>query len=509
MKKILLGICIFCFAAIANAQTCPQIEGFTPVPVRFGINVFGFPESVVPTVPLYWNRFYTVDELTGLLVPSFCTYTGDPNLHEYAACACFLTGVYFRRITDVCDPTPCGGDLSLPGLPITNTGNSSGNWSQAATWVANAVPDISSSLSVMITKSAQLDADLDFAKDHWLIFTSGNSSIVAGKTVTLNSIIQIYPAAQLENFGTLNGSGQILGSVVNSGTLSPGNSPGKFTIVGNYTATNTAVHQIEIAAADLYDTISVTRDSTFPGGNAVLNGTLNVALINGFLPSAGEGYKIFTYRSATGTFANINLPVLPAGLSWSINYNASDITLQVNSITLPLTIVYAGVYRQNSGIQVDWKTANEINVKDYKVERSTDGVYFSSIGIVNAQGAGANSYNWFDGSPANGNNYYRIRANDIDGKFMYSQILLINTRGNKVSIYPNPIKRGEMLLLNMQDATAAKIEIINTAGQLLYSKAAQLTGTISISVPSSWPAGQYFLRVISGNKVEMKKIVLQ
>jgi len=182
MKKILLNLCIFSVVATVNAQTCPQIEGLTPIVVRLGTGAFG-PESAFPMVPLYWNRYYKLNELTGLLESQTCTFTGDPNLHEVALCVCYVTGSFFRRVTDVCDPTPCGGDV-LPQLPITNNNNPSSNWSQGATWVGNLVPDMSSSLSVVITKSTRIDADLNFPINQWLILTAGNSSILSGQTMT-------------------------------------------------------------------------------------------------------------------------------------------------------------------------------------------------------------------------------------------------------------------------------------------------------------------------------------
>jgi Secretion system C-terminal sorting domain len=510
MRKILLFTGILFMASFANAQTCiPEFEALKPIQVRFGIGAFG-PESAYPTIPLYWNRFYKLDESTGQLVAETCTYTGDPNIHEVALCVCYVTGTHFRRVTDVCDPTPCGGDLPLPGVPITNNNSSSSNWSQAATWMANQVPDISSALSVMAAKSIQIDADLDLSNSHWLILSAGNSSILSGKTITCNSLIQIYPAAQLENFGTLKGSGKIFGSLLNSGVLSPGNSPGKFTIVGNYTASSTAVHQIEIASANLYDTISIVKDVSFASGNAVLNGTLNVSLLNGFLPSSGDVYKIITFTSATGAFTNINLPALPTGLSWGINYNATDVTLQVNTVALPATFKYIRAYKQNCGVQVDWGSEKEINVKNYEVERSTDGNSFSKAGTVIANGSATNRYDWFDASPANGNNYYRIKAVDIDGKFMYSAILLVKIADvNKVTVYPNPVKKGATLQLSLQNITASKIEIINAVGQMLYRKTGKLTGSMSIPVSSSWACGQYLLRVISEKKVEIQKILVQ
>jgi hypothetical protein len=511
MKKFLLIACIVGFAVSLHAQTCPQIEGLTPIPLRFGTNIYGFPESVFPTVPLYWNRFFKVDELTGQLVSAGCSYTADPNIHELAGCACILTGAYFRSVTDLCDPTPCGGETNLPQLPITNPNNPASAWSQSATWLANQVPDISSSLSVMISKSTQVDVDLSFPLNHWLILTAGNSSVLTSKTITVNSIIQVYPAAQLENFGTIKGSGQINGSLINSGTLSPGNSPGKFTIVGNYTATGTAVHEIEIAAANLYDTINLTRDSSFPGGNASLNGTLNVRLLNGYTPSSGDSFTIMNYRSATGSFANANLPALPAGLSWSLHYNPTGITLQVNAVALPLSFLYTKAYRQNAGVQLTWGTADEINVKNFSIERSANGSYFNKVGTVDASGARTNNYNWFDASPAKGDNYYRIKANDLDGRFMYSGIQLINiiTGKNDVIVYPNPVNRTEMLQLNLQNNTAATIEIINTGGQVLYSRQGKFTGNISIPVSNHWPAGQYTVRMIIENKTVVKKILLR
>ena len=505
MKRILLlQICILCMAAMGRAQSCPGIEGLTPITVRFGIN-----DSNFPTIPLYWNRFFKANESTGYLEAVTCSYTGDPNLHEFAYCACFLTGLYCRMVTDVCDPTPCGGYVPAQPLPKTNNGNGSSGWSQAATWTAAAVPDISNSIAVLITKSVQVDQDLNIPKDHWLSLSAGNSSILSGSTVVCNAVIQVYTSAQLENFGTLKGSGQIAGSFTNSGILSPGNSPGKFSVVGNYTATATAVHQIEIAASNLYDTISIAKDASAPGGAAVLNGTLNVSLLNGFAPSSGDSYKIMTYTSATGNFTNVNLPALRTGLSWAVNYNATDITLQVSGV-LPVTISSINVQKKNNGVQVDWTTENEINVQNYEVESSADGIYFSKGGSVNANAGAINHYSWFDALPVNGKNYYRIKAIDADGKFKYSKILLINIAGsNQVAIYPNPVKKGAMLQLDLQNTKATAIEISNEFGQVLYRKAGELTGNISIAVPAVWPAGQYLLTVISNDKFMTRKILVE
>jgi hypothetical protein len=88
MKKIILHIISRFIILHAGAQTCPDIDGLSPAPVMFAMNG-GNPQSSFATIPLYWNRFYKVDELTGQIVPDGCTYTGDPNIHAFAACICF------------------------------------------------------------------------------------------------------------------------------------------------------------------------------------------------------------------------------------------------------------------------------------------------------------------------------------------------------------------------------------------------------------------------------------
>ena len=73
-------------------------------------------------------------------------------------------------------------------------------------------------------------------------------------------------------------------------------------------------------------------------------------------------------------------------------------------------------------------------------------------------------------------------------------------------VYPNPAKRGESLRVSLQNIIANKIEIINAAGQVVYSNSSKLTGSISIPLPGVLSAGQYILRVICAAEVKLQKI---
>ncbi len=504
MKKIILFTIITCIACNGYAQPCGEVEGVKPIQLIYALNGNN-PETSYPMIPGNWNRFYKLDETTGDLIADGCAFPCCPLV---AGCVCFVQGIRFRSVTPPCNTDPCGTLPATSRMPITDVNSNAGTWSNVSTWAGGQVPIVSSSPAVVISKSLQIDADLILLADHWLILTAGNSTLMSGQTITNNSQLRIYPAANFENLGTLKGAGQVWGNLTNSGTLSPGNSPGKFIKTGNYTATQTALHEIEIAAANSYDTIDVAQDVSFTSGNASINGTLNVSLLNGFIPSLNDTFKIFSFASSTGYFTSTNLPALPASLHWAIHYNAADITLTVDAGVLPLNFTSINAYNKSTGAQINWTTVNEINVKTFDVEKSENGIQFSNVKSINAGGIGA--YGWFDANPLAGNNYYRIKAVDIDGKFAYSAVKSVKfTQSKPFSLYPNPASRGSSLQLVVPHDMADKIEIINTTGQVVYTNSIKQTGNITIHLPYALAPGLYVVKITSGNKIQTQKIEIR
>lgn len=113
--------------------------------------------------------------------------------------------------------------------------------------------------------------------------------------------------------GKITGTGSILANVAsNSGTISPGNSPGLLTFSSNLTLLSSSVLNMEIAGTNLslFDRIAVN-------GTFALGGTLNV-LTNGYAPQAGDSFQIFNFNPSmlSGTFSVTNFGSLGAGLAW-------------------------------------------------------------------------------------------------------------------------------------------------------------------------------------------------
>jgi hypothetical protein len=129
--------------------------------------------------------------------------------------------------------------------------------------------------------------------------------------------------------GTVRGNGNILGNVQNGGLILPGNSLGALHISGNYSQTSAGKLLIELAGTTpgtQYDQLLIT-------GGATLDGTLQVSLLNGFVPSAGDSFDLLTTTSSiAGTFANEQLPLLAGGLIWNLSYGPNDVILSVGGV---------------------------------------------------------------------------------------------------------------------------------------------------------------------------------
>jgi hypothetical protein len=105
--------------------------------------------------------------------------------------------------------------------------------------------------------------------------------------------------------GTLSGSGTIDASVRNAAEIDVGGpgAAGLLTITGNYTQTSSGVLSLGIGgynAGTDFGQLAV-------GGTATLDGTLNVSLLNGFVPQSGDAFAILTFASESGTFATLNV----------------------------------------------------------------------------------------------------------------------------------------------------------------------------------------------------------
>ena len=165
---------------------------------------------------------------------------------------------------------------------------------------------------------------------------------------------------------------------------------------------------------------------------------------------------------------------------------------------LPLHLINFSGAVVNNANTLQWKTADEVNTKEFILERSTDGSSFTSIAAIAAKGFGNGLYVHNDAGIFTGKLYYRLKMVDIDGKFSYSNIISLTTQqNNKISVYPNPAK--DLITVQTSDNKLQGTQIILTdlSGKTLYKKT--ITSTFEILNVKTLPKGMYLINFADGS----------
>ncbi|WP_432798686.1 autotransporter domain-containing protein [Poriferisphaera sp. WC338] len=166
-----------------------------------------------------------------------------------------------------------------------------------------------------------------------LTLSNANNTFTGDTTVTAGTLIINGTMASgnvnVASGATLSGVMNFAGNFINSGTVSPGNSPGTMIVGGNLTLNSTSIYDMEIQSTAGPGTGNDFIDVT---GTAAIDGTLNVIGLGGYSATDGDTFTILDADGGvSGTFATILDDI--AGFEATATYNANDITVTLNAAT--------------------------------------------------------------------------------------------------------------------------------------------------------------------------------
>ena len=177
---------------------------------------------------------------------------------------------------------------------------------------------------------------------------------------------------------------------------------------------------------------------------------------------------------------------------------------------LPVKILSITAARNpDKTILINWRTANEINLANYLVERSSDGINFTVVNTQNPKKNNAEtSYIFTDLASSNADNFYRIKASDLDGKVVYSTIVKVPAikLPASIAVYPNPVIDKKMNFQFTNELPGNyQVEMTNNLGQVVYHKLLSLISANTVSMvvlPSYISSGTYQVSIISPDKIK-------
>jgi hypothetical protein len=156
----------------------------------------------------------------------------------------------------------------------------------------------------------------------------GSYTQTAGK-ITVDGTLTAPTGLLLQN-GTLQGQGTIAAAMTSDATVVAGDTTlraGKLMVNGSYSEAGTGALDIAIGG----HTVGTQYSQLAVSNGAHLNGTLNIRLINNFVPSIGSVFTILTANPVTGTFGTVNGLHINSGEHFDIAYTSSAVTLTVAS----------------------------------------------------------------------------------------------------------------------------------------------------------------------------------
>ncbi len=156
-------------------------------------------------------------------------------------------------------------------------------------------------------------------------FTTGLELVVghkgAGELWVLESGAVVATEVSIGARGSIGGDGLVRADLVNGGSLRPGNGLGAMAIDGDYRQVRAGTLEIEFGP-DAHDVLRVA-------GAALLSGRLVLVLEDGYLPQAGEEFRVIEAPQVRGRFDEVVVPGLPRGRQWAVRYPADGVILAV------------------------------------------------------------------------------------------------------------------------------------------------------------------------------------
>ncbi len=145
---------------------------------------------------------------------------------------------------------------------------------------------------------------------------------------------------------------------------------------------------------------------------------------------------------------------------------------EFNSTVLPVTLLNFFGRAGDHANFIFWSTTAEQQHHSFELQRSNDGANFETMGIIRATGNNnrTKQYSFTDDHPEQQKHYYRLKQVDIDGRYVFSNIIVLISKvetQNNIQVFPNPIKNNTTIIFAEPIQETEPFLLINSNGQVI------------------------------------------
>ena len=156
-----------------------------------------------------------------------------------------------------------------------------------------------------------------------------------------------------------------------------------------------------------------------------------------------NGAEGIIFINAANSPTGDNIIILANEVSSTLTFYKVDIT------TLEINLSEINAKNDGNKNVIFWKTVSESKNDAFELQKSKDGINFTTIGSINANGF-PSTYSFDDLQPHNGLSYYRIKMKNNAIDFSYSKIVTAYLKNNRLKIKLSPNPFNENLTINYE-----------------------------------------------------------
>lgn len=233
------------------------------------------------------------------------------------------------------------------------------------------------------------------------------------------------------------------------------------------------------------------------------------------MTDAGNGWFTFTIAGANCAniiFNNNSSPQTAdllniCGELWYDNGWLSPIVADAN---LPVRLLSFKANPMAQAVELLWQVEAEQDLEHYEVQRSTNGIQYTTIYTEKARNLPFRSqYRVMDGKlPAADRLFYRLAAVDKDGSTRYSPVQKVTLQSGATWLAsPNPAINEVLISSNRSSGKVAAVRLTQASGKVVGTLP-NATGQMPFRVKrdAKWAAGLYFAELLDANGMVMERL---
>lgn len=222
----------------------------------------------------------------------------------------------------------------------------------------------------------------------------------------------------------------------------------------------------------------------------------------------------------TSVFMRIRVTAATNGMTASnptgyySNGEVEDYLIPVSTTLQTNLVSFAAIPMYDRFVQLTWRTAGEMNMQSYIIERSNDATGWDmqqTLPPLN-NGSDSDAYVATDPAPLPGISYYRLKMASFSGDYAFSEIAKVSFSNAPFSftVTPNPFKSTLNLNVAMPKAGAIAVRLIDSYGNTVYAGSYQGSpgnNSISLTGLPEVAKGVYFLEASNGQSTIRNKVL--